>query len=170
MTKSRLVLPTSAEMDAILAGRALLPTDEAFRFVGEFCATLRDKDGNHLITRKKNLIVDTGFQLIADCLGNSGSRPNVISHIGVGTGTTAAAAGQTALITQVTRVAGTYSYNTKVITFTADFAAGTGTGALTEAGVFNAVSAGIMLNRVVFPVINKGALDTMSVTFTFTLS
>lgn len=46
----------------------------------------------------------------------------------------------------------------------ATFAAGTGTGALTEAGIFNASSAGTMLNRVVFATVNKGASDTLIVT------
>ena len=42
--------------------------------------------------------------------------------------------------------------------------------AVTEAGVFNASSSGTMLCRTVFPVVNKGADDTMSVTWTITLT
>ena len=53
---------------------------------------------------------------------------------------------------------------------TTTFAAGAATAALTEAGVFNAASAGTMLDRVIFPVINKGAADTLQAVFTFTLS
>jgi hypothetical protein len=48
--------------------------------------------------------------------------------------------------------------------------AGDSTGALTEAGVFNAATGGIMLDRVVFPVVNKGADDSLTAVFTFTMS
>jgi hypothetical protein len=54
------------------------------------------------------------------------------------------------------------------IQFQATFPAGTGTGALTEAAILNAASAGTMLNRVVFSVINKGALDSLTITWKIT--
>lgn len=145
--------------------------NECMSLVGELNVEVRDENGNiKQQYKKKNLITTAGFQLIADALGNSGSRPAVISYIAVGTNTTAAAIGDTALGTEAARVAASYSYAAKVITFTATFNPGTGTGALTEAGIFNASSAGTMLNHVVFSVINKGSLDTMTVTFTITLS
>ena len=50
------------------------------------------------------------------------------------------------------------------------FEAGDATGAVTEAGIFNAASGGDMLCRTVFSVVNKAADDTMSVTWTITLS
>ena len=46
----------------------------------------------------------------------------------------------------------------------------TGTGAITEAGILNAASAGTLLCRTVFSVINKGASDSMTVTWTITIS
>lgn len=52
---------------------------------------------------------------------------------------------------------------------TAQVVAGTATFSLTEAGIFNAASAGTMLCRTVFPVINKGVNDTMTVTWTVNL-
>jgi hypothetical protein len=54
--------------------------------------------------------------------------------------------------------------------YSASFGAGVGTGALTEAGIFNASSAGTLLCRTVFSVINKAANDTMSITWTVTLA
>ena len=48
--------------------------------------------------------------------------------------------------------------------------AGDATGAVTEAGIFNAATSGTMLCRTTFDVINKGASDTMSVTWTITVS
>jgi hypothetical protein len=56
------------------------------------------------------------------------------------------------------------------IAYVTSFPAGTGTGAVTEAGIFNAASAGTMLCRTVFSVVNKGAADAMSVTWTITVS
>lgn len=102
----------------------------------------------------------------------SSGRPGVMSHIAIGTGTTAAAVGQSALIAQIAIKSATYSHSsgTKTFTLTATFSPGVGTGAITEAGVFNAASGGIMLDRVVFAVINKSSADTLNVTFTFTLS
>lgn len=121
---------------------------------------------------RKNLIVGAGFDFLCDALGKAASRPGVMSHIAIGTNTVAAAAANTALGTEVTRVAATYSHTagTKVCKFTATFNPGVGTGAITEAGLLNAAAAGIMLNRVIFPVMNKGADDTITVEFTFTLS
>jgi hypothetical protein len=95
-----------------------------------------------------------------------------MGYIAVGTGSTAPVATQTALITEQARGAATYAHTagTKVMTFSTTFAAGAATGAITEAGVFNSVSGGTMLDRVTFSVINKGADDTLTAQFQFTLS
>jgi hypothetical protein len=117
----------------------------------------------------KNLVVDTGKDYIASRMKDA--TATVMSHMAVGTDNTAAAAGQTALIAEVARVALTSTtVVSNVVTYIATFAAGTGTGALTEAGIFNASTAGTMLCRTVFSVINKGALDSMTITWTVTLS
>jgi hypothetical protein len=60
--------------------------------------------------------------------------------------------------------------STNTIAYVSSFEAGDATGAVTEAGIFNASSSGTMLCRVVFSAINKAADDTMSVTWTITLS
>ena len=116
--------------------------------------------------------MNVGFDFIADAIGKSASRPSVMGFIALGTGTTAAAASQSALVSELDRNAATYAHTTgtKAFSFTADFPAGDGTGAITEAGVFNAASGGIMLDRVVFPVVNKGADDSLTAVFTFTMS
>jgi len=89
----------------------------------------------------------------------------------IGSGTTAAAAAQTTLVTELGRVAlGSGTATGTKVTYVANFPAGTGTGAVTEAGVFNAVSAGTMLCRTVFAVVNKGADDAMSITWEITVS
>ena len=56
--------------------------------------------------------------------------------------------------------------------FVATFPAGTGTAALTEAGVFNSTSAstGTMLCRTKFDTINQGANDTLEITWKIQVS
>lgn len=119
----------------------------------------------------KNLVVTTGKTFIASRI--VGVASNVMGWMELGTGTTAAAVGDTALQTAISgsRVALTSGTSaTNVVTYVASFPAGTGTGAVTEAGVFNASSAGTMLCRTVFSVVNKGAADAMSITWTITVS
>ena len=96
-----------------------------------------------------------------------------MSHMEVGTGTTSAAVGNTALENDIgsARVALTSSTVTNnAIAYVASFPAGTGTGAITEAGIFNASSSGTMLCRTVFSAINKGASDVLGITWTVTVS
>lgn len=117
----------------------------------------------------KNLVVNAGKQFIASRM--AGASAGVMSHMSVGTGTTPAAAGDTALQTEIGRVAlSSLAVAGAVVTHAATFPAGTGTGAVTEAGIFNASSAGTMQCRTVFPVVNKGADDAMQITWTVTVS
>jgi len=129
-------------------------------------------NGEIVVRRKDNLIVDVGFDFIADVIGLSTGCPGAMSHIAVGTGAVAAAPGDTALGTELARKAAAYAHTagTRVFTFETTFDPGEATGAVTEAGVFNAATAGTMLDRVVFAVINKGADDTLTQKFTFTMS
>lgn len=116
-----------------------------------------------------NLVVTTGRNFVASRLGGAGA--NVMSHMALGTGTTAAALGDTTLQTENARVAlsaATVSANT--IEYTATFPAGTGTGAVTEAGILNAASAGTLLCRTVFSAINKGASDSVTIVWTVTVA
>ena len=149
-----------------------MQSNDTFKLKGSLELTLKKANGDVEVRRKDNIIVNAGFDFISDAIGRATGRPAVMSHIAVGTGTTAPAASQTALVTEISRLAATYAHTagTKVFTFTATFAAGVATGAITEAGVFNASSAGTMLDRVTFAVVNKGSDDTLTATFTFTMS
>ena len=146
--------------------------DESMQLHGAMTLIVSRANGDTETIYRDNLIVNVGFDFIADAIGKAASRPAVMGYIALGTGTTAAAATQSALVTELDRNAATYAHTagTKTFTFTADFLAGDGTGAITEAGVFNAATAGIMLDRVVFPVVNKGADDSLTAVFTFTMS
>ena len=117
----------------------------------------------------KNLVVTVGKNFVASRMVGTASA--VMSHMAVGSNNTAAAAGDTALGAELGRVAlSTSTANTNVVTYTATFPAGTGTGAIVEAGIFNASSAGTMLCRTVFAVVNKGVDDALSITWTITIS
>lgn len=146
---------------------------DSLKPTGQLKIVLRDKDGNVKSEKiEKNLVVTTGLVYIAARMTDT-SEPTDMSHMAVGTGTTAAAAGQTALVTESARVAltgGEGAPSTNTIVYTATFAAGTGTGALTEAAVLNASSSGTMLCRTVFSAVNKGADDSVTITWTITIS
>lgn len=119
----------------------------------------------------KNLVVDTGLNFIVKRMKDT--TADVMSHMSLGTGTTAAAAADTTLQTELAgaRVSLTStSVTANQITYIASFAAGVGTGAVTEAGIFNNTSGGTMLCRTVFPVVNKQSGDSMTVTWTVTVS
>ena len=94
-----------------------------------------------------------------------------MSHMANGKGATAAASGDSSLGTEASRQALTSTtVNNNAVSYVASFAAGSGTGAITEAGVLNAASGGTLLCRTVFSVVNKGASDSMTITWTITIS
>ena len=146
---------------------------EKMNALGRVLIQVFDKDKNLIEEQTvKNLVVTTGLNHIADRLGAS-SPATRMSHMEVGTGTTAPAAGNTALETAIasSRVALTsQTVSTNTVEYVGDFPAGTGTGAVTEAGVFNASSSGTLLCRTTFSVVNKGAADTLKITWTLTVS
>lgn len=118
---------------------------------------------------EKNLVITVGKNHVADQLAAEAQAK--MSHMAIGTGSTAAAAGDTALETELDRNALTSLTNSNnVVTYVGDWPAGDGTGALTEAGIFNSASAGVMLARSVFAVKNKAAGDSLTITWTLTLN
>jgi hypothetical protein len=115
-----------------------------------------------------NLVVDTGLAYIASRMKDTSAT--AMSHMAIGSGTNDPAASDTALQTSLGRVALTSTTVTNnSVAYVASFPAGTGTGAVTEAGIFNASSGGTMLCRTEFAVINKAAGDSMTITWTVTV-
>ena len=148
--------------------------NENLKLAGQLNIVLKDKAGNIKEQREeKNLVVNTGLAYIASRMKDT--TKGAMSHMALGSGTTAAAATQTDLVSILgsreaidsTTISGT---NNEKIAYVSSFEAGDGTGAVTEAGIFNAATSGDMLCRTVFSVVNKAADDTMSVTWTITLS
>lgn len=116
-----------------------------------------------------NLVVTAGKAFVASRIKDTSDT--AMSHMAIGSGSTAAAAGDTALGNQLDRNAltSTTVTNNEVV-YAATFAASEGTGAVTEAGIFNALTSGTLLCRTVFSTVNKGAADSLSITWTITVS
>lgn len=150
---------------------------EKMKATGQVNVVVRDDNGN--VKQEftvPNLVVDDGLDFIAGRMkdtGGSHTIPTEMSHMEVGTDNTAAGASDTALGAAVAASRVTLDSTTvtdNAVAYVATFGAGVGTDALTEAGIFNAASGGTMLCRTVFSVINKGASDSMTITWTITIS
>jgi len=135
---------------------------------------LLDAAGNIKEQHSYNVVVNTGLAFIASRMQDSTQA--VMSHMGIGSGTATAAAADAGLGSQLARVAldSTTLVTTTAINdsiqYVATFGAGVGTGAVTEAGIFNASTSGTMLCRTKFDVINKGSLDTLVITWKVTVA
>ena len=132
-------------------------------------------DGKLIDVRKvKNTVVATGKTFIAgSMIKTTTNTPTAMTHMAIGTGTTAVnAATDTALGTangaRVTFSEAASSTSNQV-TYKATFGSAY-SGAITEAGVFNALTAGTMLCRTVFGVVTKTTSDTITITWTITVS
>jgi hypothetical protein len=143
---------------------------ESVRVLGNLEVKLLDESGTLKDIRNvNNLVVAVGKDIIASRLaGNTIALP---SFMAVGSGNTAAVTSQITLGSELGRVALDSSTRTSnTIAYIATFGAGTGTGSLTEAGIFNAASSGNMLCRTVFSTVTKAAGDTVVITWNVTIA
>jgi hypothetical protein len=146
-----------------------MQTLESLKASGSLNILITRADGSTESTQVKNLVVNSGLNYIVSRMKDT--TLDAMSHMAVGSGSTATAGGDTALGTELGRVALTSTtVSTNTIEYVALFPAGTGTGTVTEAGVFNNSSGGTMLCRTVFGVVTKDAGDSMSITWTITVS
>jgi hypothetical protein len=130
------------------------------------------KDERHI----KNLVVNGGLEHITTRLVGTGQ--GVMTHMAIGTTNTAAAGAQTALLGEVFRKSfsssaqATTTTTNDAVEFQATFGPsepGSAQG-IVEAGLFNDPSAGNMLARTVFSVINKETTDTLAITWKITFT
>jgi len=132
--------------------------------------SLLDSEGNEKQSvTTSNLVVDTGLNFIVDRMKDD---ETVMTHMGVGTGTTAPIASDTTLETQLgnrERIE-TSTVTNNTILYRSVFEAGDSTGQLTEAAIFNASTGGTMLCRVTFDAIDKQADDSLAIKWTISLS
>lgn len=145
-------------------------TQDQIKATGALKIVLRGADGAVKSEQEvKNLVVTTGLAFIASRMKDA--TETVMSHMAIGSGTANPAAGDTGLGTELGRVSlASTTVTANAVAYVATFPAGTGTGAVTEAGIFNAGSSGTMLCRTKFNVVNKDAGDIMSITWTVTIS
>lgn len=145
--------------------------DDMITLIGRVKVEVYGNDGVLKDSRDiENIITTVGRAMIADqLLASTAGGATKPTHMGVGTSGTAAAVGDTT-ITGETRVALTSKTRaTNVVTFVGDWAAGSATGTLQEAGLWDASSGGNLVGRVTFTSIAKGASDTLKVTWTWTI-
>jgi hypothetical protein len=147
--------------------------NESLKITGDVEIDLKDEHGNTKLHWKgPNTTTSTGKALLANRLIGNVTGANVsMSHMAVGTSTSAATTALAAEISggrAVFSVAASAANN--VITYTTQFSAGVGTGAIVEAGIFNAASAGVMLCRTTFPVVNKESSDVLTIIWTVTVN
>lgn len=136
---------------------------------GRLSVRINHKDGTvtdyGLVSTK---MVDTsGVNYIAAMMA-AGSTNTMYFHAS-GTGTTAPAITDTALVTEVgTRATGTHTSSTNIYTSVGTVSY-TATYAITEMGIFSASTAGTLLDRFTFSTLNVVSGDTITFTFNLTL-
>ena len=123
------------------------------------------------VVRVSNLVVDVGKAEVAKLIG--GLSTASFGYMAVGTGTTPPAGSDTGLEAEVMRVASTNSSDTvntpnDTIVFTGTFSFSQSY-AITEAGIFNASTGGVMLSRVTFSALNVVAGDQLVLTWKITV-
>lgn len=147
--------------------------NKAIVLKGRYTAELYDEHGNlKQRVEGSNVVCTNGKEFLASFLNSAAAAAATFTmkYLAIGSDATAEAAGNTALGTELSRQTGTVSYvSNQIYQVVATFAAGSGTGAIAEYGLFSANSAGTMLSRDTESVINKGALDTLAVTYQLTI-
>jgi len=142
--------------------------NDNFNLKGKVEVRLNDE----VVREIDNLVVTAGKGFVASSMIKTTSNsPAAMTHMAIGSNTTDPAAGDTALGTELGRVALTSgTVSGAVVTYVATFPAGTGTGAVVEAGILNASSGGTLLCHTEFSVVNKGSADAITITWTVTVS
>lgn len=141
---------------------------------GKYYATLYGPDGEVKEYREGfNVVTTVGKEWLASFLSSAAAAAATMTakYVAIGTDSTSEAAADTSLGVEVARQTGTVSYvSGGIYQVTATFAAGTGTGAIVEYGLYTSSSAGTLVSRDTEAVINKGAGDTLTTVYQLTLS
>lgn len=142
---------------------------DAIKLKGHVSFDLYDGDGKLKLHREvDNLVVQTGRELIASQLAEEDiGKP---SHMAIGEKDDEPVLSDLSLREEIARVALTSTTRTNnTVVYEATFPPTVGTGLIVEAGVFNAESAGVMLNRAIFGVITKESADTLTILWSLSI-
>lgn len=143
---------------------------EQLGITGKLTIIIRDRYNNiKKAFEVPNLVVTSGKQYIASRM--AGSTATVMSHMAIGSSAASPVAGDTSLGGELGRTTlTTFSSSSNTITATANFESGVGTGAVSEAGIFNSDIGGTLLCRTTFPVVNKEPGDSIAISWVITIS
>lgn len=150
--------------------------NESIKITGSVKVELRDEFGNIKHAHEDhNLVVTVGKDFLAAWLTDATQSTKFMSYVGLGTSNTAASAGQTTLVAELSgggysRVDGSLTSASNVWVNTATFSPGNGTGTLQEVGLFSASTSGTMFARQVFGPYGKAAGDTLSIVWSVTFA
>ena len=150
--------------------------NEQIKITGSVQVTLTGPDGKVKAAHTNpNLVVTVGKDFLAAWLTEDTQSTKFMNYVALGTSNTAASAGQTALVAELSgggysRVDGSLTSAANVWVNTATFNPGNGTGTLQEVGLFSASTSGTMFARQVFGPYGKAAGDTLSIVWSLTLA
>lgn len=145
--------------------------EDNIKVVGNVGIVVRNEAGEIIQTAEiPNMVVTAGKGYIASRV--IGTASAVMTHMAVGTTSTAPVIGDTTLIAQLgSRATFTATYPTvsaAIVTYKATFSGLTG--AVVEAGIFNAATLGTMLCRTTFGTVTLTSTDSMDITWTVTIN
>jgi hypothetical protein len=161
--------------------QALVEND--IKMTGDVTIVRTDQSGVEVERREiKNLVVTVGKNFIASRM--VGTTAAVMSTMSIGSGSSAASASNTSLEAVLGNATGVNftaanADGTNSVTYIGVFPAGTGTGTVFEAGVFNGAPSagglsgtdgGTMLCRTTFPIVTKQAGDSIAITWVVTVN
>lgn len=141
--------------------------------MGRMHLELRDEFGNLKEVRDSyphNTVTELGDAHVADAMSDQGEGALGFMAVGTGSGQTSASTGLAVALdinalTSTTQGAGAADND---VVYIGDWAAGDGTGAITEAGIFLASNNTSMNYYDDFSAVNKAAGDTLQITWTVT--
>ena len=168
------------DLNSSQKGKEMINSEFAKFNLKENVTLIHRRDGKIIEERHlENLVTSAGKAGIASRISGAGAEA-AFTYVAIGIGTTAAAIGDTTLVSEITTVGGqraadasltrettTVTNDTAVIDYTYTF---TGTLAVTESGILNASSAGTLLSRRVFSAINVVSGDSLQVIWKFQVS
>lgn len=142
------------------------------RIYGTFKGRLVNTEtGEITCWEKHNKMTKGGFDWIADVMSNKTNRGNAMSYMAFGTGSSLTTYTMSALENEVARYEVTSSWDseTKELTFVGRIPQNSGLNtSITEVGLFNASTGGVMLDRATF--LPKGVEDATYLEYSFVIT